>query len=148
MRKLLVNLYVSLIRDRVKRHRVREILRPSPPRVFDSDFMDGSREAFIKTGSYRPRVSVVVPCYNHRKWLKQRLDSILSQTYENYEVLLLDDCSTDGSREVLTEYAERYPEKIRCLFNESNSGCVFRQWARGLAECRGDLVWIADRMVM
>lgn len=144
MRKLLVNLYVSLIRDRVKRHRVREILRPSPPRVFDSDFMAGSREEFIRTGSYRPSVSVVVPCYNHRKWLKQRLDSILSQTYENYEVLLLDDCSTDGSREVLTEYAERYPEKIRCLFNESNSGCVFRQWARGLAECRGDLVWIAE----
>lgn len=139
-----MNLYVSLIRDRVKRRRVREILRSSPSKAFVSDFIDEIRCEVAKTNSYKPRVSVVVPCYNHREWLKQRLDSILSQTYENYEILLLDDCSTDGSREVLTEYAERYPGKVRCLFNDHNSGCVFRQWARGLGECSGDLVWIAE----
>jgi len=48
-----------------------------------------------------PKVSVIVPNYNHAPYLKQRIDSILAQSYQDFELILLDDCSTDNSREML-----------------------------------------------
>lgn len=93
---------------------------------------------------YRPLVSVIVPNYNHAPYLAQRLESIFAQTYENYEVLLLDDCSSDDSRKVLEDFAARNPDRTRTLFNDTNSGGVFHQWEKGLAAARGDLIWIAE----
>ncbi|MBL9136105.1 MAG: glycosyltransferase [Verrucomicrobiales bacterium] len=89
-----------------------------------------------------PRVTVIVPNYNHARFLPQRLDSVFGQTFQDFEVLLLDDASTDDSRDVLLRYA-RDP-RARTLFNERNSGTVFRQWNRGLREAKGDFVWIAE----
>ena len=91
-----------------------------------------------------PKVSIVVPNYNHASYLPQRLESIYQQTYPNIEVLLLDDASTDSSREVLKDYADRYPEMTSTCFNQINSGGVFRQWAKGIELATGDLVWIAE----
>lgn len=93
---------------------------------------------------FEPRVSVIVPNFNHAEYLRQRLDSIYGQTYRNLEVILLDDCSGDGSAEILQEYAKRYPEKTICLFNETNSGGVFNQWKKGLQRAKGELIWIAE----
>ncbi|MEI7740993.1 MAG: glycosyltransferase [bacterium] len=93
---------------------------------------------------FRPKITIIVPNFNHEKYLEQRLDSIYSQDYENYEVILMDDCSSDGSRKILSEYAEKYKEKTRCIFNEVNSGSVFRQWKRGIEEAKGELIWIAE----
>ncbi|KAF2081173.1 glycosyltransferase family A protein [Flavobacterium sharifuzzamanii] len=88
-------------------------------------------------------VSIIVPNYNHEKYLVQRLESIFDQTYSNYEVILLDDCSQDNSREILSQYAKK--EKVsHCLFNEVNSGNTFKQWAKGIALAKGDLIWIAE----
>lgn len=91
-----------------------------------------------------PKVTVIVPNYNHEPYLRRRLDSIYSQTYRNIEVVLMDDCSSDGSRSIMQQYADAYPEITRTLFNEANSGGVFRQWGKGLQAARGDLVWIAE----
>ncbi len=91
-----------------------------------------------------PKVSVIVPNYNHARFLRQRLDSVYGQTYTNIEVLLLDDYSSDESRAVLDEYAARHPEITRTIYNASNSGSGFRQWARGIKAATGDLVWIAE----
>ncbi len=101
-------------------------------------------ERFLGQGVFEPQVTVVVPNYNHAGYLRKRLDSIYQQTYPNILVLLLDDCSQDESRAILSEYAERYPDKTRVLFNETNSGNVFRQWARGIHNAVSDLVWIAE----
>ena len=90
------------------------------------------------------KVSVIVPNYNHAAHLPQRLDSIFGQDYSNYEVILLDDCSTDDSREILSSYQKRYPNRTQCFFNSQNSGGVFYQWAKGLRLATGDLVWIAE----
>ncbi|MCD8215151.1 MAG: glycosyltransferase [Clostridiales bacterium] len=95
-------------------------------------------------GENCPKVSVVVPNYNHSLYIRKRLDCIYNQSYKNTEVLLLDDCSTDGSPEIMREYAEKYPEKSRVMFNEKNSGGVFYQWAKGIKSAEGDLVWIAE----
>ncbi|WP_050994937.1 glycosyltransferase [Bradyrhizobium liaoningense] len=96
------------------------------------------------TSCFQPRVSIVVPNFNHAEHLRQRLDSIYHQTYTNTEVILLDDCSSDGSVGILEEYATRYPEKTICYFNKANSGSVFRQWKKGIEHATGELVWIAE----
>ncbi len=95
-------------------------------------------------GEYAPRVSVIVPNYRHEAYLRRRLDSIYAQTYPNFEVILLDDASGDGSVAILQEYADRHPERTRCVFNHENSGGVFNQWKKGLALASSELVWIAE----
>lgn len=90
-----------------------------------------------------PVVSIIVPNYNHEKFLKQRLESIFNQTYINFEVILLDDCSTDKSQEILLEYAEN-PKVSHCVFNETNSGNTFVQWNKGISLAKGDYIWIAE----
>lgn len=89
-----------------------------------------------------PAVSVVVPNYNHAPYLRQRIDSILAQTYEDFEVILLDDASSDDSRAILSEYAA--DGRVRVNFNEANSGSPFKQWNKGVGLARGEYVWIAE----
>ena len=91
-----------------------------------------------------PKVSVIVPNYNHAAFLNRRLDSIYSQTYKNFEVILLDDASQDGSREILRTYADKHSNISKAIFNQANSGGVFRQWSKGIAAATGDLIWIAE----
>lgn len=90
-----------------------------------------------------PLVSIMVPNYNHARYLGERLDSVLNQTHTNLEVLLLDDCSTDNSRDILRQYAAK-DKRIRLIFNEQNSGSVFKQWKKGVAEAKGQYVWVAE----
>ncbi|WP_144893005.1 glycosyltransferase family 2 protein [Flavobacterium tiangeerense] len=92
---------------------------------------------------YKPLVSIIVPNYNHEKYLVQRLDSIFKQSYTNYEVILLDDCSTDNSQTILLEYAQ-HPKVSHCVFNEDNSGNTFVQWSKGLQLAKGEYIWIAE----
>ncbi len=68
-----------------------------------------------------PTVSVIVPNYNHASFLKQRINSILEQTYQDFELILLDDCSTDNSREILEQYRSN-PHVSHIAHNEINSG--------------------------
>jgi glycosyltransferase involved in cell wall biosynthesis len=91
-----------------------------------------------------PKVSVIVPNFNHAVYLRARLDSIYSQTYANFEVILLDDFSNDNSVDILQEYAGRYPENTRICLNSRNSGSAFRQWRKGFDLASGELVWIAE----
>lgn len=88
-------------------------------------------------------VSVIVPCYNHKHFLKQRLDSIFQQTYTSFEVILLDDCSKDGSQEVLRSYAE-HPQVSHVVLNEVNTGSPFAQWKKGIELAVGKYIWIAE----
>lgn len=90
-----------------------------------------------------PKVSVIVPNYNHSAYLCQRIDSILQQSYTDYELILLDDCSTDASREVLAAY-QHMPQVTQVIFNEKNSGSTFKQWERGIQLAKGEYIWIAE----
>lgn len=88
-------------------------------------------------------VSVIVPNYNHAEYLKQRIDTILEQSYQNFEVIILDDCSTDNSRDIIEQY--RNHNKIsKIIYNETNSGSTFSQWNRGIRLSKGELIWIAE----
>jgi len=97
-----------------------------------------------KHSTFKPLVTVVVPNYNHAKYLKKRLNSIYKQTYKNIEVILLDDCSTDTSRSILSKYAKKHKNNTKTIFNTKNSGGVFYQWARALESAHGDFIWIAE----
>ncbi len=89
-----------------------------------------------------PKVSVIVPSYNHAAYLEQRLESIYTQTYRDFEVILLDDASTDHSLEILRFYEHR-PFTI-LVVNERNSGSVFYQWQKGLQLAQGEYIWLAE----
>ena len=89
-----------------------------------------------------PLISILVPNYNHARFLPQRLDSILQQTFRDFELIALDDSSVDNSREVLAEYAKNTP--MRLVLNEKNSGSPFVQWRRGAELATGKYLWIAE----
>jgi glycosyltransferase involved in cell wall biosynthesis len=88
-------------------------------------------------------VSVIVPNYNHGQYLKQRLDTILQQTYQDFELIILDDCSTDNSREIIESY-KLHPKVSQVIFNAANSGSPFLQWEKGIHQAKGKYVWIAE----
>ena len=94
--------------------------------------------------NFSPLVSIVVPNYNHAPFLRQRLETVYTQTYRNVEIILLDDCSTDSSRDILREFQSLHADNTRLLLNDENSGGVFNQWRKGIDAARGDLVWIAE----
>ncbi|NEZ54626.1 glycosyltransferase family 2 protein [Adonisia turfae] len=89
-----------------------------------------------------PKVSVIVPNYNHAAYLPKRLESIYQQTFQDFEVVILDDCSKDNSREIINAYRERPNTHI--LFNAKNTGSPFAQWRKGLAQVKGEFIWIAE----
>jgi glycosyltransferase involved in cell wall biosynthesis len=92
--------------------------------------------------SPHPKVSIIVPNYNHARFLRQRVDSVLGQGYRDFELILLDDCSTDDSRAILSSYGG--DPRVRIEFNEANSGSTFKQWNKGVRLARGEYVWIAE----
>ncbi|RYX87469.1 glycosyltransferase [bacterium] len=88
-------------------------------------------------------VSVIIPNFNHERYLKQRIDSVLNQTYQNFEVIILDDCSTDSSKVVIEQY-HNHPKIKHIIFNEINSGSTFLQWEKGITLANGEYIWIAE----
>ena len=88
-------------------------------------------------------VSIIVPNYNHSAFLEERLDSIFNQTYTNFEVILLDDASTDDSVSILKTY-KKHPKVSHIIVNEENSGSPFVQWKRGMELAKGDYIWLAE----
>ncbi|MGZ8915241.1 MAG: glycosyltransferase [Methylobacter sp.] len=93
---------------------------------------------------YKPFISVIVPNYNHAKFLPKRLDCILQQTYKNIELIVLDDKSMDNSVDVINDYVKHYGETVRPMLNTKNSGGVFNQWQKGIAAAKGELIWICE----
>ncbi len=90
-----------------------------------------------------PTVSVIIPNYNHALYLEERINSVLNQTYQNIEVIILDDCSKDNSKEIIEKYKNH--EKVKhIVYNKVNGGSTFTQWQKGLELAVGELVWIAE----
>lgn len=88
-------------------------------------------------------ISVIIPNYNHARFLRKRIESVLAQTYKDFEVIVLDDCSTDNSREIIELFRE-HPAVSKIIYNDSNSGSAFRQWNKGISAAKGEHVWIAE----
>ncbi len=91
----------------------------------------------------KPLVSVVIPNYNYDRYLQKRIDSVLNQTFQDFELILLDDLSTDESVKILSRYqTDRHVSHL--VVNETNSGSPFKQWMKGIRLAQGKYVWIAE----
>lgn len=92
-----------------------------------------------------PFVSVIVPNYCHAKYLDERIQSVLNQTYQNFELILMDDCSPDGgaSKAIIEKYRTN-PHVSKIIYNDTNSGSPFKQWRKGIEHAHGEYVWIAE----
>lgn len=91
-----------------------------------------------------PKVSIIVPNYNYARYLPQRLMSIFGQTFTDYEVILLDDCSTDNSPSYLREQSVLHPQVTHCILGDTNTGNPFVQWEKGISVAQGEYIWIAE----
>ena len=91
-------------------------------------------------------ISVVVPNYNYERFMIQRLYSILSQKIKLNEIIILDDCSTDNSRQLIDDVVSKLDKyiNIRKEYNKKNSGSAFKQWKKGFELAKSDYVWIAE----
>lgn len=90
-----------------------------------------------------PTVSVIIPNYNHEPYLKARIDSVLAQTYQDFEVIILDDVSPDHSIEIIEQYKNN-PKIAGIYINEINSGSTFKQWNKGVQLATGKYIWLAE----
>lgn len=93
-------------------------------------------------GTKLPLVSVVIPVYNAELFLTQAVDSVLGQTYGNIEIILVDDCSQDGSRQIMKAYADR-DRRIHLLFNDKNRG-VAQTRNIGIQAAAGEYIALLD----
>lgn len=87
-------------------------------------------------------VSVVMPVYNASKYLEETVQSVLRQTYENFELIMIDDCSKDNSLEIARRYEAQDP-RIRVIAGETNQG-VARVRNRGILEAKGAYIALLD----
>lgn len=89
------------------------------------------------------KVSVVVPVFNADKYLRQCLDSLVNQTYSNYEIICVDDCSADSSKAILDDYVKRYSDRLTVLFNDENVG-QGKSRMRGVDIATGEYIMFVD----
>lgn len=89
------------------------------------------------------KFSIIIPNYNHDKFLEQRIQSVLQQTFTDFELIILDDFSTDNSVKIIDKY--RNNNKVsHVLINTKNSGNPFIQWKLGIDLAVGEFIWIAE----
>ena len=101
-----------------------------------------------------PLVSICVITYNQEGYIAQTLDSILSQEHNYpYEIVVGEDCSTDGTKKIIEEYVEKYPDIIKPLYNNPNKGIIGNyfnviSYCRGkyIMECAGDDYWLPGKV--
>jgi glycosyltransferase involved in cell wall biosynthesis len=110
----------------------------------DFRWSDYATKLLDLVAGHGPSVSVIVPNYNYGRYLRLRMQSIWAQTARPLEIIVLDDASTDDSAAVIDALNRESPVPIRVVRNDTNSGAVSWQWARGVELARGDLVWIAE----
>lgn len=124
----------------------RNILKPKEIKL-DVDMEDLKKMALKQSlKKQKISISVVVPNYNYKRFLYQRLYSILYQTEKIDEIIILDDCSNDGSRELIDKIVDELSNliNIKKVYNESNSGSAFKQWEKGFQLGASNYVWIAE----
>lgn len=91
-------------------------------------------------------VSVAIPNYNYADYLYQRIYSILNQDYRISELIILDDCSKDNSRDIIDDLIPRIEKfvNVKKIYNTENSGSPFKQWQKAFENASSEYLWIAE----
>ncbi len=93
---------------------------------------------------YGTKISVIIPMYNTEDYIGDCLDSLLIQTFQDFEVIVVDDCSTDGSKDIVKGYRPKFNGRLRLTQSEKNSGCCAVPRNIGMQYARGKYVWFID----
>lgn len=89
------------------------------------------------------KVSVIVPVYNTEKYLRRCLDSLVNQTIEDIEIIVINDCSPDNSKEILKEYEKKYKDKVKVFHNKTNKGIGYNR-NYGIKKATGEYIGFVD----
>ena len=89
------------------------------------------------------KISIITTTFNSEKTIRDTIESIINQTYTDYEIILLDDASKDDSTSILKHYSAN-PHVSHLEINSVNTGSPFAQWQKGLSLSRGKYIWIAE----
>jgi len=99
-----------------------------------------------------PNVSVIMPSYNHEKYIPSAIESVLNQTYTDFELIIIDDASKDKSKEIIKAYKEK-DSRIRAIFHNENKGiartmneAIEKASRKFLALFSSDDVWVKDKL--
>jgi len=87
----------------------------------------------------KPLVSVFMPCFNQEEYIEESIEGALDQDYPNYEVVIGDDGSTDGTVDIIKRYARRFPDRIVPLINQEHLG-ITGNCNRTLRACKGKYI--------
>lgn len=92
------------------------------------------------------KVSIIIPSYNHAVFLKDRLDTILNQTFKNWEAIIIDDQSSDNSVQVIKDFLKINPDfRVKYfIVNDKNSGSGYNSWKKGIELAETEYIWIAE----
>jgi len=85
-----------------------------------------------------PKVSVLIPSYNYAHYIEEAIDSVLSQTYQNFELIIVDNCSTDNTKEVVEQYIQK-DSRIKLVINDVNIG-MYRNYNKALLLANGEYI--------
>lgn len=88
-------------------------------------------------------VSIIMPCYNSEGFVERSIDSVLKQTYENWELIIIDDCSSDTTASILHKYQKHYSNKIRIVLNKTNIGAA-KTRNLGIDKAQGHFIAFID----
>ena len=91
-----------------------------------------------------PAISVVIPVHNEEKYIAECLESLLAQTFRDFEVVVVDDCSTDSSRAIVERYAQKFGGRLKLFGTKKNSGSGSLPRNKGLKLSRGEYVFFVD----
>ena len=91
-----------------------------------------------------PAISVIIPMYNAEKYIAECLESILIQTLQNFEVIVVDDCSNDKSTEIVEHYIPKFGGRLKLFGTEKNSGSGALPRNKGLKLSRGEYIFFVD----
>ena len=88
-------------------------------------------------------ISVYITSYNKENYLEQAIESVLAQSLQSQDIVIVDDASSDSSRDIIDAYKSRYPHRINAIFNEQNLG-ISKTRNIALEQCKGDIVTFLD----
>ena len=91
-----------------------------------------------------PAVSIIIPMYNTEKYIGECLDSILAQTFTDFEVIVVDDCSTDNSAAIVESYIPKFDNRLRLIKSKKNSGVCSVPRNVGVRLARGEYLMFVD----
>lgn len=91
-----------------------------------------------------PAVSVIVPLYNVEKYIAETLNSVLGQTLKNFEMIVVDDCSTDKSCEIVESFIPKFDGRLKLIHMKKNSGCAGLPRNKGVEFSRGKYIYFLD----